>query len=122
MIGSPGEALGILRGHCRGLGQPGQIVISTITPAELEWGVARSRERNRNRIALLEFLLPFTILDFDQKASMEYGRIRSSLESRGTPAVARWICWWRRFGLRPWIEVRSDVIGDCGMRMGSGSR
>ncbi len=65
--------------------QPGQIAISTITIAELEYGVARSRYPDRNRIALLEFLFPFTILDFDQKASMEYGRIRTSLESRGRP-------------------------------------
>ena len=65
--------------------QPGQIAISAITVAELEYGVARSRDPGRNRIALLEFLFPFTILDFDQKAAMEYGRIRSSLEARGRP-------------------------------------
>ena len=46
--------------------QPGQIAISTITVAELEYGVARSRYPDRNRLALLEFLLPFMILDFDQ--------------------------------------------------------
>ncbi|OHB65665.1 MAG: hypothetical protein A2Y76_04320, partial [Planctomycetes bacterium RBG_13_60_9] len=65
--------------------QPGQIAISTITVAELEYGVARSRCPDRNRLALLEFLLPFTILDFDQEAAMAYGRIRSSLESKGRP-------------------------------------
>ena len=65
--------------------QPGRIAISAITVAELEYGVARSRDPGRNRIALLEFLFPFTILDFDQKAAMEYGRIRSSLEARGRP-------------------------------------
>jgi tRNA(fMet)-specific endonuclease VapC len=65
--------------------QPDQIAISTITLAELEYGVARSRYPDRNRMALLEFLLPFTILDFDQKASAEYGRIRAVLEARGRP-------------------------------------
>jgi len=65
--------------------QPGQVSISAITVAEFEYGVARSRDPGRNRIALLEFLFPFTILDFDQKASMEYGQIRASLESRGRP-------------------------------------
>lgn len=65
--------------------QPGQIAISAITVAELEYGVVRSRDPGRNRIALLEFLFPFTILDFDPKAAMAYGRIRSSLESRGRP-------------------------------------
>jgi tRNA(fMet)-specific endonuclease VapC len=64
---------------------PGQIAISTITLAELEYGIARSRYPDRNRIALLEFLLPFTILDFDQAASAQYGHIRSLLQSRGKP-------------------------------------
>ena len=63
--------------------QPGQIAISTITLAELEYGITRSRYPDRNRVALLEFLLPFTILDFDQAASAEYGHIRSLLESEG---------------------------------------
>ena len=65
--------------------QPGQIAISTITVAELEYGVARSRYPDHNLLALLEFLMPFTILDFDQKSAMEYGRIRSSQQSRGKP-------------------------------------
>jgi tRNA(fMet)-specific endonuclease VapC len=65
--------------------QPGQIAISTITLAELEYGIARSSYPDRNRIAFLEFLLPFNILDFNQAASVEYGRIRSSLETRGRP-------------------------------------
>ena len=65
--------------------RPEQIAISTITVAELEYGVARSRDPGRNRMALLEFLFPFTILDFDQKAAMEYGRIRSWLEPKGRP-------------------------------------
>ena len=65
--------------------QPGQIAISTITLAELEYGIVRSRYPDRNRIALLEFLFPFVILDFDQAAATEYGRIRSSLETKGRP-------------------------------------
>jgi tRNA(fMet)-specific endonuclease VapC len=65
--------------------RPGQIAISTITIAELEYGVARSRYPDRNRIALLEFLFPFTILEFDQKAPIEYGQIRALLETKGRP-------------------------------------
>jgi len=65
--------------------QPGDIAISTITLAELEYGIARSRYPDRNRVALLEFLLPFTILDFDQAAPAQYGQIRSLLESGGRP-------------------------------------
>ena len=63
--------------------EPEQIAISTITLAELEYGIARSQHPNRNRIALLEFLFPFAILDFDQKACVDYGRIRAFLESKG---------------------------------------
>jgi tRNA(fMet)-specific endonuclease VapC len=61
----------------------GEIAISAITIAELEYGIARSRYPDRNRIALLEFLFPFTILDFDPKAAMAYGQIRALLESKG---------------------------------------
>lgn len=62
---------------------PGHIAISSITIAELAYGVERSRFPDRNRIALLEFLFPFAILDFDPSAASEYGLIRHSLETAG---------------------------------------
>jgi len=65
--------------------QPEDIAVSTVTIAELEYGVYRSQKIDQNRIALLEFLVPLTILDFDQAAAAVYGSIRSSLEARGTP-------------------------------------
>jgi tRNA(fMet)-specific endonuclease VapC len=65
--------------------KPEQIAISAITHAELEYGIARSKSPERNRIALMEFLLPFFLLDFDQTAAVHYGMIRASLESRGRP-------------------------------------
>ncbi|MCL5279975.1 MAG: type II toxin-antitoxin system VapC family toxin [Planctomycetes bacterium] len=65
--------------------QAGEIALSTITLAELEYGVSRSHSPDRNRAALLEFALSFTILDFDQRAAAEYGRIRLLLESKGRP-------------------------------------
>ncbi|MBP7053077.1 MAG: type II toxin-antitoxin system VapC family toxin [Phycisphaerae bacterium] len=65
--------------------QPDEVAISTITLAELEYGIARSRYPDRNRVALFEFLLPFAILGFDQRAATEYGCIRSALESKGRP-------------------------------------
>jgi tRNA(fMet)-specific endonuclease VapC len=65
--------------------QPEEVAISTVTVAELEYGVHRSQRIDQNRIALLEFLVPLTILDFDQGAAAVYGSIRASLESRGTP-------------------------------------
>ncbi len=65
--------------------QAEEIAISTITIAELEYGVYRSQHADQNRIALLEFLVPFIILDFDQSAAAIYGSIRASLQSKGTP-------------------------------------
>ncbi len=60
-----------------------EICLSTITLSELEYGVAKSSSPDRNRLALLAFLTPFRILDFDQAAAAEYGRIRSELERKG---------------------------------------
>ena len=65
--------------------EPEEVAISTITLAELEYGIARSRYPERNRIALVEFLFPFAILDFDQKAGVHYGCIRAALEAEGKP-------------------------------------
>ena len=58
--------------------------ISSITQAELQYGVAKSEQRNRNQVALDEFLLPLTILPFQGKRLVErYGKIRAFLESKG---------------------------------------
>ena len=64
---------------------PDEVSISTITIAELEYGVHRSKHADQNRIALLEFLVPFVILDFDQSAAAVYGSVRASLERKGSP-------------------------------------
>jgi tRNA(fMet)-specific endonuclease VapC len=65
--------------------QPEDIGISTVTIAELAHGIAKSLHPLRNRLALLEFLVPFHVLDFDQAAALRYGEIRTSLESRAAP-------------------------------------
>jgi tRNA(fMet)-specific endonuclease VapC len=65
--------------------QTDEIAVSTITIAELEYGTERSQYPDQNRIGLLEFLAPVTILDFDQRAATYYGRIRKLLETKGQP-------------------------------------
>jgi len=62
-----------------------KIGISSITIAELEYGIAKSdsAHKEENRIALLEFLLPFKFIDFNQNDAYEYGRIRQDLQSKG---------------------------------------
>ena len=61
------------------------IAISTITLSELHHGVAKSQDPETNRVALLEFLVPFLVLPFDGAAARVYGVIRSELERQGTP-------------------------------------
>ena len=61
------------------------IAISVITVSELQHGVAKSSNPERNRVAMLEFLVPFTVLPFDDVAARAYGEIRTTLETRGTP-------------------------------------
>jgi len=58
--------------------------ISSITHAELQYGVEKSKNKNINQDALDEFLLPLTILPFHGKKLVTcYGEIRASLESKG---------------------------------------
>ena len=62
-----------------------KIVISTITLAELEYGVANSNRTFEVQTALLEFILPFEILDFNYSAASFYGKIRKELKDKGQP-------------------------------------
>ena len=58
--------------------------ISSITHAELQYGVEKSEYKTINQAALDEFLLPLTILPFQGKRVVKcYGEIRTSLESKG---------------------------------------
>lgn len=61
------------------------ICISAITLAELEHGVEKSAQPERNRAALLQFLSILDILPFDDLAAAEYGTICAYLQKRGTP-------------------------------------
>jgi tRNA(fMet)-specific endonuclease VapC len=61
------------------------IAISTITIAELQYGVQRSRNIQQNQYALDQFLIPFSFLAFDDAAAQAYGTIRTFLEAQGTP-------------------------------------
>ncbi len=64
---------------------PEELCISAITYAELMHGVEKSIAVERNRIAMSLFLSPITILQFDEYAAEEYGRIKAELEKKGTP-------------------------------------
>ncbi len=59
------------------------VAISSLTVAELEYGVAKSRFGAMDRERLDQFLTPLQILAFDNAAALAYGRIRADLEKRG---------------------------------------
>ena len=63
----------------------GDIGISSITAAELEFGVRKSKNPTGNKQALEQFLLPLVVVDFDYRAAITYGKIRSELEAQGKP-------------------------------------
>jgi len=52
-----------------------QLHVSSITVAELDYGVAKSEQIEKNSKVLKEFLQRLTIADFDLKAAYEYGSI-----------------------------------------------
>ncbi len=68
--------------------QVGDIGLSSITVAELQYGVRKSQQQARNQAALDQFLLPLVVMDFDQAAAATHGELRASLERRGRPLGA----------------------------------
>ncbi|WP_038213372.1 type II toxin-antitoxin system tRNA(fMet)-specific endonuclease VapC [Xenophilus azovorans] len=72
--------------HFDGL-RAGEVAISSITGAELAFGVAKSGSL-RNQAALDKFLAPLDILPFEEAAMRCYGSLRSELERKGTPIGA----------------------------------
>ncbi len=63
--------------------QPGDLCISSITMAELEYGICNSIKPEQNRLALLTFLSNIDIVNFDADAARSYGQIRYDLKSKG---------------------------------------
>ncbi len=68
--------------------QVGEIGISAITLAELEYGTARSAQPKKNREALREFISALDVAAFDRQATEAYGRIRATLEAKVHPMGA----------------------------------
>lgn len=66
----------------------GQICISSITYAELCYGVSHSARVAQNAKELEAFRLDLDILPFDQDAGEHYGEIRHALVERGRPIGA----------------------------------
>jgi tRNA(fMet)-specific endonuclease VapC len=59
--------------------------ISSITLAELQYGVAKSSSPARHQELLAKFLAPLAVAPFDDSAAEIYGELRVALEREGTP-------------------------------------
>ncbi len=68
--------------------KPGDIGISSITVAELKYGIEKSSRRDENIIALKQFLQPLLILNYTDEDAEVYGKIRAILEAKGIPIGA----------------------------------
>ena len=61
----------------------GTLKISSITIAELYFGAYNSQNIKKNIEVVKNFLLPFEVIDFDNKASIEYAKIKADLRKKG---------------------------------------
>ena len=77
--GNPAVRLNFTREYSGGL------AISSITEAELWYGIENSAAPEKNTIVLHTFLLTVETLPFDSLAAAEDGRVRAALKKAGTP-------------------------------------
>lgn len=61
------------------------ICVSSVTVAELEYGIAKSASPQKNKQTLDGWLQLLQRPAFDEKAASTYGTLRAALEARGTP-------------------------------------
>ena len=60
-----------------------KVAISSIVLSELSYGVCKSEYSTKNQKALNNFIAPFEIISYDEKACSHYGKIRAELEKAG---------------------------------------
>ncbi len=76
----PLEVLQRFRQH-----SPQDVVISSITLFELQYGVEKSQYRQASEDALVKFLSALDLIDFDRASAIEAANIRAQLERKGMP-------------------------------------
>lgn len=64
---------------------PDDLVVCSVTRAELFYGAMKSTHPERTAAQQHEFLAPLATLPFDDRAAQHYGLIRANLERAGTP-------------------------------------
>lgn len=65
--------------------KPGEVIVSSVTEAELLRGVYKSVRVDENLANALGFLSRVQVLPFDSTITHRYGQIRADLEKRGQP-------------------------------------
>jgi tRNA(fMet)-specific endonuclease VapC len=84
-------AIEVIRGKSAGLlarltaHRVGDLCLSSISVAELWYGVAKGQQAAQNTSALESFLRPLVVAPFDERAAAMYGRVRAELARRGAP-------------------------------------
>ncbi|AVQ11278.1 Twitching motility protein PilT [Leptospira santarosai] len=61
------------------------LYISSLTLAELEFGIENSEQKEKNRVSLIEFLSIFEILPFVQSDAQAFGILKADLKKSGNP-------------------------------------
>jgi tRNA(fMet)-specific endonuclease VapC len=59
------------------------IYISSLTIAELEYGIENSNRVEENRVSLIKFISIFNILSFDDSDAILYGKLKAKLKKEG---------------------------------------
>ena len=62
-----------------------EVGISSVTEAELRFGVAKKPDATKLKLAVEEFLLRVEVLPWDSEAAQHYARLRATLERDGEP-------------------------------------
>jgi tRNA(fMet)-specific endonuclease VapC len=64
---------------------PSEIMLSSITVAELFYGAEKSKARKKNWAVVEDFVSNFDIVPFDEKSCQTYAKTRALLEKSGVP-------------------------------------
>ena len=67
------------------LQDPTDLVVSSITFAELRFGIEKSQQREASRKTLQRALNALNVIPFDSTAAETYGALRADLEATGKP-------------------------------------
>lgn len=64
---------------------PGEVRMSSISLAELEYGIENSSHREQNRAALSDLTALIDVDDFPAAAARDFGEIKAALKRQGRP-------------------------------------